>query len=227
MRRFGFLSMRRFLKDQRGQAAVVVMLTASGMMALAGASIETGHVYYAYQQLVASTNAAALAGAQAMPNTTTASTNVTTYSSQTGELNATAMLTNVVATPTFLCLGTVSGSLKVPCSTSTGASGGYNALSVKQTATIPLWFGGLIGMQQMNVAANSDGGDARRAKRAVEHRDHPGRDAIDGLPGQRRAMQRDPTSLRATGDSGAVGRSVSLPAEPNMFRRRALRRWTP
>jgi Flp pilus assembly protein TadG len=155
MKRFGFLAMRSFLKDQRGQAAVVVMLTATGMMALAGASVEAGHVYYAYQQLVAATNAAALAGAEAMPNTTQASTNVTTYSAQTNELNATSMLQNVVATPKFLCLGSVSSSLNVPCSTSTGASGGYNALSVKQTATIPLWFGGLIGMKQMNVAATA------------------------------------------------------------------------
>ena len=44
------------------------------MMALAAASVETGHVYYAYQRLVASTNASAMAGAQGMPNTTQAST---------------------------------------------------------------------------------------------------------------------------------------------------------
>jgi len=156
MRWFRSSLMRRFVKGERGQAAVVIALTATSMMALAGTTVEVGHVYYAYQQLVASTNAAALAGAQAMPNTSQASTNVTTYSSQTNELNATPMLTNVVATPTYLCLSTVSNSLDVPCSTSTGASGGYNALSVRQTATVPLWFGGLIGMKQMNIAATAE-----------------------------------------------------------------------
>jgi Flp pilus assembly protein TadG len=155
MRRIGISFFRRFLRGERGQAAVVVALTATGMMALSGAAIETGHVYYAYQRLVASTNSAAMAGAQMMPNTTEASTYVTNYSSETGEYNATPLLTNVVATPTFLCLSTVSGSLNVPCSTSTGGTGGYNALSVKQTATIPLWFGGLIGMRQMNMAATA------------------------------------------------------------------------
>jgi Flp pilus assembly protein TadG len=145
--------MRGFLKDQVGQTAVVVMWTLPMIMALACASVETGHIYYAYQRLVASTNAAALAGAQAMPNTTQASTNVTTYSAQSNGLNAHPWLQNVVATPTFLCLNTVSNSLNVACQTPTGASGGYNSLSVKQTATIPLWFGGLIGMKQMNVAA--------------------------------------------------------------------------
>lgn len=155
MKRFGSPLMHRFLKDQRGQAAVVIALTATTMMALAGASVETAHVYYAYQRLVASTNASVLAGAQAMPDTSQASTNVTYYSAQTGELNAYPMLQNVTATPTFLCLSTVSGSFNVACQTSTGASGGYNALSVTQKATVPLWFGGLIGMSTINMSATA------------------------------------------------------------------------
>jgi hypothetical protein len=122
-------------------------------MALACASVETAHVYYAYQQLVASTNAATLAGAEAMPDTTQASTMVTTYSAQPNGRNATPLLQNVTATPTFLCLNTVTNTFQIACQTASGAPGGYNALSVKQTATIPLWFGGLIGMKQMNVAA--------------------------------------------------------------------------
>jgi hypothetical protein len=87
-----------------------------------------------------------------MPNTTLAQTYVTQYSSQTNGLNASAMLTNDVATPSFLCLGTVSNSLNVPCQTSTGGSGGYNAMSVTQSATVPLWFGALVGVKQMNIA---------------------------------------------------------------------------
>ena len=155
MKRFGISSMRRFLRDESAQAAVMAVVTASTMMALSGASLETGHIYYAYQQLQASTNAAALAGALAMPDTTAASTNVTLYSSQSGQLNANGMLQNASATPTFLCLGTVTSGLNVPCSTSTGASGGYNALSVRQTAKLNLWFGGLIGMKSMNLAATA------------------------------------------------------------------------
>ena len=74
--------MRRLLRNQNGQSAVLLMITATSMMALAAASVDVGHVYYAYKQLVASTNSAALAGAAAMPNTTQASLNVTKYSSQ-------------------------------------------------------------------------------------------------------------------------------------------------
>jgi hypothetical protein len=155
MKPYGILCFRRFLKDQSGQTGVVVLFTMTVVVALAASSVEAGHIYYAYQQLIASTNAATLAGAQAMPNTTQAGTNVTTYSSQTGELNASPLLTNVVATPSYLCLNTVSNSLNVPCSTSTGASGGYNALSVTQTATVNLWFGGLIGVPKVNLSATA------------------------------------------------------------------------
>jgi Flp pilus assembly protein TadG len=146
---------RRFVKSDRGQGAVVAVMSMSVMLALGGASIETGHVYYAYQRLVASTNAAALAGAQAMPDTTEASTNVTRYSSEAGQLNANGMLSNASVNPSFLCLNTVSNSLNVPCQTSNGASGGYNALKVTQTAKVNLWFGGLIGMSSMNMSASA------------------------------------------------------------------------
>jgi Flp pilus assembly protein TadG len=156
IRRFGRSLMRRFVQSQRGQAAVVVVISASSMMALAAASVETGHVYYAYQQLVASTNSAALAGAAMMPNTTQATTYVTKYSSGSGDYNATPMLTNAVATPAFLCLSTVSNTLNVACQTTSGGTGGYNALSVTQTATVPMWFGGLIGMKQMNVSYTAE-----------------------------------------------------------------------
>lgn len=148
--------MRRLLKNELGQTALAMMFGAGTMMALAGASVETGHVYYAYQQLLASTNAATMAGAQAMPNTTQAATNVTLYSAQTGELNANSMLTNVVATPTFVCSSGVNTKFNVACETASGGTGGYNAVSVTQTATVKLWFGGLIGVRSMNLSATAE-----------------------------------------------------------------------
>jgi len=155
MKTFGYRWMRRLLCGERGQGAAISIVTMSMMIALAGASVETSHIYYAYQLLVASTNAATLAGAQAMPDTTRASANVTLYSSKSGQLNASQMLTNVTVTPTFQCSSGVTNNFNVPCMTATGASGGYNALKVTQTATVPLWFGGLIGMRSMNITAVS------------------------------------------------------------------------
>jgi hypothetical protein len=153
MRRSCSSLMRRFLTDERGQAMAVLMVTISSMVGLAGLSLESGHIYYAYRLLQASTNAAALAGAYQMPNTTTAATSAAEYSAETGELNATKMLTNVVATPSYNCLSLVTNSLNVPCQTSTGAAGGYNSMTVTQSATIPLWFGGLVGFRSLKVEA--------------------------------------------------------------------------
>lgn len=60
MKRLEIPLMRRFLKDQRGQSIVVIAVIATALMALAATSVEVGHVYYAYQRLVAATNAATL-----------------------------------------------------------------------------------------------------------------------------------------------------------------------
>ena len=149
--RLTFIS--KFLREERGQSAAMIIVLLSTVMALSGLTVETGHVYYSYQQLQTSTRSAALAGAQAMPDTIAAAANVTQYSAMTGQLNASPMLQNVSATPNFLCLNAVSSSLNVPCTSSTGGTGGYNALSVTQTAKIPLWFGGLFGFANLNVSA--------------------------------------------------------------------------
>ncbi|MEI9968342.1 MAG: hypothetical protein WDM87_06845 [Terracidiphilus sp.] len=86
-----------------------------------------------------------------MPNITDAARMVAAYSSQSNGMNSSKMLLNVTATPNYLCLNTVSSSLNVACQTASGGSGGYNALSVTQTATIPLWFAGLFQMKKMDV----------------------------------------------------------------------------
>ena len=130
MKRLGITILRRFVRGERGQAAVIAVLTATTMMSVAGAALESGHIYYAYDLLQASTNAAVLAGANAMPNTTQAATNVTTYSSRNRGVECHAIAVECsVATPTFLCLTTVENTFQVGCRLRP-AHGGYNALSV-------------------------------------------------------------------------------------------------
>lgn len=155
---------RAFIKEEFGQTALVVALTASTMLALAGTSVEVGHIYYAYNLLVASTNAATLAGAQVMPDTNAATTNINMYSSATytggsgskvAGYNASTFLQNATVTPSYLCLNTVRTTLGIDCLTASGGSGGYNALQVRQTAQVNLWFGGLVGVRKMTLAAVS------------------------------------------------------------------------
>ena len=155
MKRQGVSFWKRLAQEERGQALVIVAFSTMGFIGLAGISVEASHGYLAYERLVASTNAAALAGAQAMPDTTTAAANVTAYSSVAGNKNVDPVLQNVQVTTTFLCLTTVTSTLKTPCETSNGNSGGYNALKVTQTAQVPSWFAGLFGIHFFNISASA------------------------------------------------------------------------
>jgi hypothetical protein len=168
MSRFISQFLRRLVREQLGQSAVVVAVTITAITALAATSVEVGHVYYAYQKLVQSTNQAALAGAQAMSNalTSTASSGAYTaavtsavkqYSSMSGQLNAISYLANdSIATQTLFCSTTMAASpFNVECQLPPGSTTGYNAIKVTQTAVVNLWFGGLVGMKSMNLAATS------------------------------------------------------------------------
>ncbi|MGB8028901.1 MAG: TadG family pilus assembly protein [Terracidiphilus sp.] len=156
--------LRRLWRDEKGQTLVVVGLTLMTMFALAGVSVEVGHIYYAYQELVASTNAATLAAAQTMPNMTQANTNLVAYSSETSQLNANRFLQNDSISAAYTCSSIVSGSLSsgglnVACQTPTsGSCGGpssCNAIAVTQTATVHLWLGKLFGVPTVNLTAKA------------------------------------------------------------------------
>jgi hypothetical protein len=168
MKRTGGQNMHKALRDTRGQSAVLVAVTLAGVMALCASGIEAGHIYYAYRLLVSSTNAATLAGAQTMSTalldsnsgsayTSAVDSTVSQYSSVTGGYNANTFLQNAQLTTTNLyCSTTLEASpFNVACVTPTGGSAGYNAITVTQTAKVPLWFGGLIGMRSLTMAVTS------------------------------------------------------------------------
>ena len=172
MKHHGLSFLYKFLRNQRGQSSVVMAVTILVTTTLGGAAIEAGHVYYSYQRLVASTNAAAVAAGQAMPNIGTSSSpaagtayyNLYRYSSDTSStptgLNANTLLTGATISATFACSSSVSSSLNVSCQSPTsGSCGGAlttcNVLKVTQSATVNLWFGGLIGVPTFHLTAIS------------------------------------------------------------------------
>jgi hypothetical protein len=168
------------VKDERGQTAVLITLTMVAMTAMSAMGIETGHIYYAYRLLQASTNSATLAAANAMPviGTKTMSCaptsdgpvnsswcNLYTYSSATADsvtgLNTTGMLTNATVNANFYCSGTMSSApFNVGCTVPPTGGGSCtsatcNAIQVTQTAQVNLWFGGLLGLRTMNLTATA------------------------------------------------------------------------
>jgi Flp pilus assembly protein TadG len=151
------LILSRLLKEELGQTLPFTAVILVSLMGLSGMAVDAGHGYYAYERLKVATNAATLAGAAGMPNTSTAQTNVTTYSSAvaTDKNFLGTIMSNVVTTTTFSCSSTVSSKLGVGCQALTSSGTPYNALTVKQTAQVKTWFGSLFGISQFNIAASS------------------------------------------------------------------------
>ena len=64
--------LRRLRDAQRGQSMVMIALALVVLVGAAGFAIDIGTLYYAYQQLQAATQAAALAGGAGLSNDTAA-----------------------------------------------------------------------------------------------------------------------------------------------------------
>ncbi|MFZ0337301.1 MAG: pilus assembly protein TadG-related protein, partial [Terracidiphilus sp.] len=136
MKHYGISFLLRLLRGQRGQSSVFLAVGVLVTATLGGTAIDAGHVYYSYERLVASTNAAAVAAAQTMPNIGTSSSpaagtayyNLYKYSSDTSStpsgLNANTMLTGASISMSFDCSSSVESDLNVECQAPTSGSCG-------------------------------------------------------------------------------------------------------
>jgi hypothetical protein len=145
----------RALKDQSGQMLPVVALLMAGILGMGGLVLDVGQLFYSFNELQASTNAAALAGAQSLPNTTAAAV-ATTYSSVSGNLNAHPNLPNVTMGPGYPkleCLKTLTNE-SIPCVAPANA----NAVGVQQQVAVRTYFAGLFGMPSIKLTATATAG---------------------------------------------------------------------
>jgi hypothetical protein len=130
----------RILKEEDGQMLPWMFFLLVGICGMSGLSLDIGRAYGCYRELQASTDAAALAGAYEMFQSTATSSSVSsvvsTYSSVAGGVNANPNLTNVTVSTTLKCLSSVAAE-GIVC---IGAPTGNNALQVKQTMTVPTMF---------------------------------------------------------------------------------------
>lgn len=150
---------RGMFSDQNGQAlpwAAFLIALFLGVIALAA---DVGHGIVASRQLQASTDAAALAGAQALPDSSY-STSAANYSASSGGMNAHSNLPGVTTKVTGVCLTTVTN-WGIPCVSPSN----YNAVVVTESVTIPTWFAGVVGIHNMTLSATSTA-SMRGAQRA-------------------------------------------------------------
>ncbi|ADW68682.1 pilus assembly protein TadG-related protein [Granulicella tundricola] len=145
-----------FLRDQRGQVLPIAGLMMFVITAMIGLVVDVGHIYLCQRELQASSDAAALAGAEIIPTATTAAAvyaKATAYSSTTGAANVYKNMTNITMVsgyPILKCLSTMQTqgiSCVGPLS--------YNSIQVMQQAVVPLYFARIIGRSSMTISATS------------------------------------------------------------------------
>jgi putative Flp pilus-assembly TadE/G-like protein len=157
----------RARRGQRGQVLPLVALMLLALLGFVGLVTDVGRIYVSFRELQASTDAAALAGAEALPaSSPTAISQATLYSGLTGDKNANPNLPGVAmvsAYPELLCLEntpfnyasgcTSKGSCQgTPCA---GLPQGANAIRVSQKVTVPLYIAAIFGTKSVNLVATA------------------------------------------------------------------------
>ena len=149
---------------ERGQMLALVAWMMMAMLGVTAMTVDVGRVFISYHELQASTDAAALAGGEALgqPGSTVASSGTTgssslstneavnTYSSTSADKNAYSNLTGVTTTVTPECLTTLKNS-GIPCY----GAGSYNAIQVTQTVNMPTTFAAIFGTATVPLTATS------------------------------------------------------------------------
>lgn len=146
--------LRRALNDQSGQMLPWLAVGITAILGVAGLTIDVGHAYVVRSQLQNSTNAAALAAAGVVYNTSSTD-NATTYannysSGASGDENYNSTFGTVQTTVTTKCL-----SLLVRPSTCAATGNVPNAVQVTQSANVPTFFMRLFGISSLTVSATA------------------------------------------------------------------------
>jgi hypothetical protein len=125
---------------ERGQAFVIVVVALVPLLAIAGFVIDIGWAYKTQRALQASADAAALAGAQELPNSGASTAMATAYG--TGGKNK---LDGV----------TVSENVTAKCLTSIPGCNPANAIAVEESASVPTFFAKVVGINSINLKAKA------------------------------------------------------------------------
>ncbi len=152
MKQASWILVRRALKNQEGQVLPATAIMIVGLLGMVALSVDAGRAFVGSRELQASTDAAALAGAQSLPNTTAASSAMA-YSAVAGGKNTYSILPNVamvVGYPQLKCLTTLTNE-GIPCVAPANA----NAIVVKQQVQVPLFFARVLGITSFSLTATA------------------------------------------------------------------------
>jgi hypothetical protein len=128
---------------ESGQALVIVVLFLFVLLGMAAMVIDVGYAYYAHRNLQADVDAAALAGAQELPDPSRAEAIAYEYSGQDGSKNQSPNVRDVNVEVWTKCLTKIPGCDPV------------NAVVVEEKAAVKTLFAGVLGKDYWNIRAKS------------------------------------------------------------------------
>ena len=136
------LRLRRRLRQEKGQVLALMAVSAVALLGLVAFVVDIGRLYYAHRAIQASADAAATAGAQALPDPNAAIALARQYSAEPGNKNAQANLGTVTATYTTKC---ISG---MPCNPA-------NTIVVNESSQVSSIFAKIFGFNSWTVTAKA------------------------------------------------------------------------
>jgi hypothetical protein len=139
--------MRRAASDESGQVLVMTALAMTIMIIMVGLVVDVGHAMLVQRQLQAGVDAAALAGAQHLPDAPMAESVAVQYGPTPGNKNAVNTVGNAITTAKVSCLAGVPGCNR--------RDGGVNGIVVQAQSKVPTWFGRIIGITDLTVNATA------------------------------------------------------------------------
>ncbi len=146
---------RRVLRDKSGVTSVVAAIGIVMLLGFAAISVDAGYVFVAWNELQASTQAAALAGAKDIGVGGTPITTAISYSSLTSSpagKNPISDVSPVMAAgyPALQCF-----KYGPACTTNQTPATSANGIQVKQNATVPLFFANILGFSSVQISAGA------------------------------------------------------------------------
>jgi Putative Flp pilus-assembly TadE/G-like len=139
--------MRRAASDESGQALVMTAIAMTLMIIMVGLVVDVGHAMLVQRQLQAGVDAAALAGAQHLPDAPMAESVAMQYGPTPQNKNAVSTVGNATTTAKVSCLAGVPGCNR--------RDGGVNGIVVSAQSNVPTWFGRIIGITYLTVNATA------------------------------------------------------------------------
>jgi Flp pilus assembly protein TadG len=125
-------------RDDNGQALVLMVLMLAVLLGASAIVADVGYAYYVKRSMQASADAAALAGAQDLPNASAAVASAKLYSGGPGGKNFASNIESVVPSVTTKCVSLA------PCNPA-------NAIVVDQTASVATKFARVLGIDSFSV----------------------------------------------------------------------------